>query len=291
MGLNPIAMASGLALCTAISSGQMTLIEDRRSVSTGGFYETLSGGTLPGETYDPVFPDADFVRFEVEHRMSYLSGTVECVATQSSAMAPDILIANGLATISTTGTSPEPDGSIGEAGSFFVIGFTVDAPALFILDASLDYATPAPDQTGPWSRVSTGISRLQGLPLVPYMTYGTDDIGRSAGPRTTIVRLDPGEEWFFSLVAAATALDTEGQPYSEACSFTGSLVYLGEPCSRADLALPLGVLDLADILAWVETFLQTDVVANPTVDFNGDDLYDLQDVTGFVDAFAQGCGG
>jgi hypothetical protein len=41
----------------------------------------------------------------------------------------------------------------------------------------------------------------------------------------------------------------------------------------------------------VETFLQTDVVANPTVDFNGDDLYDLQDVTGFVDAFAQGCGG
>ena len=59
----------------------------------------------------------------------------------------------------------------------------------------------------------------------------------------------------------------------------------GFPCSPADLAEPLGVLDLSDIVAFVTAFTSFD----PSADFNGDGLFDLADITAFVGAFTTGC--
>ncbi len=54
----------------------------------------------------------------------------------------------------------------------------------------------------------------------------------------------------------------------------------------ADLAPPMGVLDLADINAFVSGF----VGGSPASDLNGDGVYDLSDINAFVGLFAGGCG-
>lgn len=53
-----------------------------------------------------------------------------------------------------------------------------------------------------------------------------------------------------------------------------------------DLAEPFGILDLADINAFVVGF----TTADPIADLNGDGLFDLSDITTFVSVFMQGCG-
>jgi uncharacterized membrane protein len=58
-----------------------------------------------------------------------------------------------------------------------------------------------------------------------------------------------------------------------------------EPCNAADLADPVGVLDLADITAFVAAFTAQD----PVADLDGNALFDLADITAFVTAFTAGC--
>lgn len=59
-------------------------------------------------------------------------------------------------------------------------------------------------------------------------------------------------------------------------------------CSRADIAEPCGLLDLADILAFVTAFANQD----PIADMDGSGLFDLADVLAFVTTFqAGGCVG
>jgi hypothetical protein len=57
------------------------------------------------------------------------------------------------------------------------------------------------------------------------------------------------------------------------------------PCNDADLSPPFGLLDLADISAFVDGFLSMD----PIADLDGNGFYDLADVGLFVDAFVAGC--
>lgn len=56
-------------------------------------------------------------------------------------------------------------------------------------------------------------------------------------------------------------------------------------CTEADLAIPLGVLDLADINAFVFSFTTLDSAA----DLNEDGVYDLADLSRFVTSFQSGC--
>ena len=57
-------------------------------------------------------------------------------------------------------------------------------------------------------------------------------------------------------------------------------------CNGADIAEPFGVLDLADVQAFVAGFLSQD----PIADITGDGVFDLADVQAFVAAFTAGCG-
>ena len=60
----------------------------------------------------------------------------------------------------------------------------------------------------------------------------------------------------------------------------------GQPnCNAADLAEPFGVLDLADINAFVVAFTTQD----PSGDIDQNGIFDLADITGFVGAFTGGC--
>lgn len=57
-------------------------------------------------------------------------------------------------------------------------------------------------------------------------------------------------------------------------------------CGIADLAPPVGVLDLNDINAFVAAFVTMEELA----DLNSDAVFDLADLTAFISAFVQGCG-
>lgn len=61
---------------------------------------------------------------------------------------------------------------------------------------------------------------------------------------------------------------------------------LGGPCSIADLAEPFGILDLADIAAFIAAFVEEDPLADLSEPFG---VFDLQDITVFVSAFVAGC--
>ncbi len=54
---------------------------------------------------------------------------------------------------------------------------------------------------------------------------------------------------------------------------------------RADLAEPFGVLDLADVQAFVAAFAN----GQPLADLNGDGVFDLADVQAYIGAFSKGC--
>ncbi|MBZ0173254.1 MAG: hypothetical protein K8E66_12795, partial [Phycisphaerales bacterium] len=56
------------------------------------------------------------------------------------------------------------------------------------------------------------------------------------------------------------------------------------PCP-ADLSPPYGLLDLADVLAFVHAFQANEALA----DFDDNGLFDLADVLAFVTAFMAGC--
>jgi hypothetical protein len=56
-------------------------------------------------------------------------------------------------------------------------------------------------------------------------------------------------------------------------------------CNDADLAEPFGVLDLADINAFVAAFTTQD----PAGDIDGNGIFDLTDINLFVGAFLAGC--
>ena len=58
-----------------------------------------------------------------------------------------------------------------------------------------------------------------------------------------------------------------------------------EGCSLADIELPVGTLDLADITAFVEGFVAGERVA----DLDGDGVFDLADIVEYVSAFNGGC--
>jgi hypothetical protein len=57
------------------------------------------------------------------------------------------------------------------------------------------------------------------------------------------------------------------------------------PCNAADFAPPFGVLDQADVAAFVAAFLSGD----PAADLDANAIHELRDIIAFVDAFVSGC--
>lgn len=60
----------------------------------------------------------------------------------------------------------------------------------------------------------------------------------------------------------------------------------GGGCNPADLGEPFGILDLADITAFIGAFVGAEPLADLAEPFG---VFDLQDITAFVSAFVAGC--
>lgn len=56
-------------------------------------------------------------------------------------------------------------------------------------------------------------------------------------------------------------------------------------CNPADIAEPIGTLDLSDITGFIDAFAN----AQPQADLDQNGLFDLNDVTAFIAAFSAGC--
>ncbi len=115
--------------------------------------------------------------------------------------------------------------------------------------------------TGDADEIGSQIQSLDGSPI--------DADGQVDG-RITLAGFGPG----FSLYD----LDYDG------VVGPSDIALLGGSCG-ADLAEPFGVLDLADIAAFVMAFTGQDLIA----DMNGDGVLDLADITAFLEAFMHGC--
>jgi hypothetical protein len=57
-------------------------------------------------------------------------------------------------------------------------------------------------------------------------------------------------------------------------------------CNAADVAAPYGILDLADISAFVQSFMMQDPIADIAPPAG---VFDLEDLNAFVSTFMQGC--
>jgi len=72
---------------------------------------------------------------------------------------------------------------------------------------------------------------------------------------------------------------------ARAVELLGTLDAGGGPCNAADLAEAYGLLDLADINAFVAGF----VANSPSADLDGNGVFDLGDIGLFITAFVAGC--
>lgn len=102
---------------------------------------------------------------------------------------------------------------------------------------------------------------VDGLVWVPFVEYDRPDL-----PSTLQVGVTQ------SLFSSALATATIGR------------FIIGSAC-LADIAEPLGVLDLADVVSFANAFTE----GQPTADFDQNGIFDLADVSAFVASFLAGC--
>jgi hypothetical protein len=104
-------------------------------------------------------------------------------------------------------------------------------------------------------------------------------------------RFEPRSPVSVGFFGEAAVLAPEGIYIYEALDSTGRAgrVHRISPvetgCNPADLAEPTGVLDLADIGAFIDGFVDQFALS----DLNGDGVFDLADIGAFVAAFTDGC--
>ena len=121
------------------------------------------------------------------------------------------------------------------------------------------------------------------LPLLPTVSL----LGRNLdtlqwGYGQEVVVTDPSDPAVRLELSADFAGLTEPPP-GVVMGIAGS--YNIPSCALADIAEPFGLLDLADITAFVSGFLD----AAPFADLNADGLFDLSDINLFVTSFIAGC--
>ena len=104
--------------------------------------------------------------------------------------------------------------------------------------------------------------------------------GSGSGSET--VSLLAGERYRLIVTGRARGLTSTGPVESD---IFARLFLMPDPCNAADLAERFGVLDLADVSAFVSGFT---TLGNES-DLNDDGVWDLTDVTLFVGAFNAGC--
>lgn len=110
---------------------------------------------------------------------------------------------------------------------------------------------------------------LQGQPIVELVKFANNDGSFDLGLDAQLLP--------FAGSVRIVATDAAGNSSEVDIPYGG--------CNIADVAEEFGVLDLADISAFIDGFVSQSLIA----DLNGDGIWDLTDVTTFIDAFTAGC--
>lgn len=121
---------------------------------------------------------------------------------------------------------------------------------------------------------ATGTSVPQHVSSAPPDTRNTVEVVSLPNPAQG--------EYTVRILGSAVAVGSQGYGLAVVGGVTPVVI---ASCGPADLADPLGVLDLADINAFTAGFGAQD----PGSDLNSDGLYDLTDINAFVSAFVAGC--
>jgi streptogramin lyase len=110
------------------------------------------------------------------------------------------------------------------------------------------------------------------------------------------VHLDPGESVIVEVLATLEQDPGTGVPVSVFSvkpegfypphAYLASTSFRTNGSCRVDLAPPFGVLDLADIVAYITAFTSADPFADLAEPFG---VFDLADIVAFIDAFGAGC--
>ncbi len=109
-----------------------------------------------------------------------------------------------------------------------------------------------------------------------------------AGPDAGRIAGHIDRNTFFNLNGAGTNINRFDNAAYAVNLFTWLVGPQSNPCGPAcpaDLALPCGVLDLADVSAFIDAFLGMD----DAVDFDGSGTFDLADIGAFVASFTADC--
>lgn len=238
-------------------------------------------------------------------RITLAAASLSCMVLPAAAQSAGVTVASSAPSVAPGGsvtitlevdfnTGGAGGGLFGDAGLYGFGGdVTVSGPSTadvnasnIAVDAMLDFglhmSTPG-DPVIVRAAVGRGLNGgLMGSPVNVLMFDLTADGGAAEGSVTldfdgAVVLVEDS-----NLVTYATVPGLNQQMLTTA-SVT---VTIGEAgCNDADVAEPFGLLDLADINAFISGFLAQDLIS----DLSGDGLLDLTDINLFISAFLAGC--
>ena len=183
-------------------------------------------------------------------------------------------------------------GVFGDAG-LYGFGGTVVASgsataSVPVVNADLGFGlTSSAPSSGPLVRAAAGRGLDGGLASSPVdlMTFDVTIASDAAAGSSVTITFDGAVVLALdsALVTYATDPGPNQQPLAPA---SVTLTITGGGCNDADIAEPFGVLDLADISAFVGGFTSMDPIADIAEPFG---VFDLSDISAFVGSFTGGC--
>ncbi len=284
---------AGTALPFTLAHGQFVLVEDLRTIDTGVIIEQTDpddGKTFYSfEDFNSVSPavpfgDFDAVSFSRAEGLSPDNQWGQAIGTQTSSVDETVFAGSGSVFTEGMFVSVVPPAFLSvSSSSEYSIRFVVDEPTLVRLEAHVIVDSSA-QGSGTFGLARARLRHIvEGPPVFPVFNFAVVGTGDETIVETAL--LEPGT-YIQEFSAQAIAGTTGNNVTPVSASFSGSLVFLGSPCNAADVAEPFGVLDLADVQAFVSAFVNQDPLADLAEPFG---VLDLLDVVEFVTSFLGGC--
>lgn len=223
---------------------------------------------------EDLLPDVPFEEWAINAQGSafteFAAGTGD--ADQTSTITPTALTACGTA-YADAYIDKEIGFALGFAYSRYNVGFSLAEPTRVLLDADLF----AFGNARSWVRIKDGNSTI---------IYNAESLGTPLATNTNIT-LPPGDFEFELYCDADTYADFGPFGDNAEGGYDGSLT-MAPGCNAADQAEPFGVLDLADLTAFIAAFTGNDPDADLAQPVG---VLDLADLTAFINLFLNGCPG
>ncbi len=268
----PIAMTVLGAAAVAGLAADFTLLVDDREIVAQGSASDFSGFDFSSDDLLPDLPFEDwFIGAGGFGAVKSADGSGS--SSQNSTISTTALLADG-----NSSASAFSDGEgygLGFAYSRFGVRFSVAETARVRVQAQLD----ASGEARAWVRLFNGDNdRL------------VDEDAADSPRDLDFTRALPPGDYTFQLRNDATAVfNYEPGSSSASASYDGSLT-LAPGCNGADTAAPEGVLDLADVQAFITAFTSANPLESGNADLaNPSDILDLADIQAFVTLFTAGC--